>query len=1152
MLPQSVWADAVLTGTTLTITTTAAGQVSGAVSSLSGDQKAAVKTIVLIGKFNSDDLVAIKGNDGSGTSGAFTGVTTVDMADAKFVVAVGYGTVSSYKLFNETTSGTSYPYDHAIVGGELYKSTQSTLAWTFTGAPASESEGASVGTISDLSDTSVAPENALRKYQNGYKYLRMQVTKAWVGPFTDGPSDAIDLSGSSVTESTINTILDNDTDYPIDKSVWFYRYYKWNGSAWVEATSSEYDTAAAQGKYYDNPSGVNLNYLDPAFGRDGFVMRVKVYYTKTAQARSWVEETTVDPGTPTIPSPEFEYVYRENHKEGFVNNEWVRVINYEYYRLQGTGAWSWTVDPISYSDGVVQNITKKYATSGEKTADSSYPTGENQYAIVGGTEYIYDEGWVLASDVTEAKDYGQMKFTYWKGSLTKAVTSKYADENINEFLFDGCNSLTEVDYKGGNVTGFIHISGADESLKVKIGKNVTKVSAAAFNGCTELRTLEFYTDADDDIVGATYPREMIIENDAFLACHNLTSSKEIPIVIPNRVSAIGNNAFKGAGGADEATCKNIYFDFERRYDGSTPINGYNGTLLTIGTDAFAYCKGLKDISLPIRMTEMGDGIFQNSGLEHFEIREDIEDAKVTTIPSNAFLACKLKDIDIPGSVTEIQGGAFSNTPTIETIRFKLQTVGTGDGGTQAPLIIHTGAFSGGNEKDQSLKDVYVDFKPSARMVVCEYNAFNFTSMVGQTSETSTQFAKLHFPNTDDAWDFYQGNWKRGLAFKQTNLNAFKDGYTGKWGGVSSEADCVGFGTVPIDASTGKYHKAGYDDKYVAPANGWQQFTSTSTEIDIIIPWGTFMRTYSSKSAYVIPKFTQEESGHGITVHANEPMFDIYRITAFDDHFVTSGENQSNPNDETQARAAAREATATQVLKEDRIGRNYIPSNTGVIMVGKVNADYVVYFAKPDFTDMTETTYPFNVTETNTNYLYPTCIDDQDRDGTFTGETPNKTDSKYSEGAPRVTTNSDGQSIVTLNSTIPYPYYKAEDVQFRIFGYSPSINKFIRTEGAWSTRDKAYLKLPSSVFHWTCEYTGDNEGSGNGSGVTAPTTAGTRTITLNFIEDEEENGTTGIKQVNTTTQRMDSNVFYTLEGVRLNARPTQRGIYIHNGRKVVIK
>lgn len=57
--------------------------------------------------------------------------------------------------------------------------------------------------------------------------------------------------------------------------------------------------------------------------------------------------------------------------------------------------------------------------------------------------------------------------------------------------------------------------------------------------------------------------------------------------------------------------------------------------------------------------------------------------------------------------------------------------------------------------------------------------------------------------------------------------------------------------------------------------------------------------------------------------------------------------------------------------------------------------------------------------------------------------------------------------------------------------------------------------------------------------------------FNFFFSKEVLGeTTGIKTVNEKVA--DENVWYNMQGVRLNKRPTQHGVYIHNGQKVMIK
>jgi hypothetical protein len=49
-------------------------------------------------------------------------------------------------------------------------------------------------------------------------------------------------------------------------------------------------------------------------------------------------------------------------------------------------------------------------------------------------------------------------------------------------------------------------------------------------------------------------------------------------------------------------------------------------------------------------------------------------------------------------------------------------------------------------------------------------------------------------------------------------------------------------------------------------------------------------------------------------------------------------------------------------------------------------------------------------------------------------------------------------------------------------------------------------------------------------------------------------TTAIGEIDTTTGKMtfDSEAWYTLDGVRLSSKPSTKGIYINNGRKIVIK
>ena len=61
-----------------------------------------------------------------------------------------------------------------------------------------------------------------------------------------------------------------------------------------------------------------------------------------------------------------------------------------------------------------------------------------------------------------------------------------------------------------------------------------------------------------------------------------------------------------------------------------------------------------------------------------------------------------------------------------------------------------------------------------------------------------------------------------------------------------------------------------------------------------------------------------------------------------------------------------------------------------------------------------------------------------------------------------------------------------------------------------------------------------------------------TITVRLVSRNGE--TTAIGEIDTKTGKMtfDSEAWYTQDGVRLSSKPSSKGIYINNGRKIVIK
>ena len=92
----------------------------------------------------------------------------------------------------------------------------------------------------------------------------------------------------------------------------------------------------------------------------------------------------------------------------------------------------------------------------------------------------------------------------------------------------------------------------------------------------------------------------------------------------------------------------------------------------------------------------------------------------------------------------------------------------------------------------------------------------------------------------------------------------------------------------------------------------------------------------------------------------------------------------------------------------------------------------------------------------------------------------------------------------------------------------------------TNKNLAYLQVPGDLYVYTNRRAGDAEGN--------PASQELLKIVFN---DANASETTDVN-VNTVTERTaDNEVWYTLQGVRVSV-PTKGGIYIHKGKKVVVK
>lgn len=144
----------------------------------------------------------------------------------------------------------------------------------------------------------------------------------------------------------------------------------------------------------------------------------------------------------------------------------------------------------------------------------------------------------------------------------------------------------------------------------------------------------------------------------------------------------------------------------------------------------------------------------------------------------------------------------------------------------------------------------------------------------------------------------------------------------------------------------------------------------------------------------------------------------------------------------------------------------------------------------------------------------------------------------------------------VNGKITYRYFGLSSFFETIFhkqnpdsGIPNYLGFFRFTQNSRMGSNKAYLKLPANAT------VGNGEGKTfgycdyNGQFIGGTTDDESSFAKVMMLFDDEMGDVTEINKIEVTTKRND-NAYYTLQGIKV-LRPT-KGIYIHNGKKIVIK
>ncbi len=288
---------------------------------------------------------------------------------------------------------------------------------------------------------------------------------------------------------------------------------------------------------------------------------------------------------------------------------------------------------------------------------------------IGDRAFIYCDDLTLVTIPDSVTSIGFRTF-YGCASLT-SITIHGSVTSIGEEAFSDCTSLESITVDENNTvyhsSGNCIIETASKTLilgcKTSVIPNdgsVTSIGTDAFHGCSNLTSI-------------TIPNSVTsIGGYAFFDCSNLTS-----VAIPDSVTSIGYLAFSYCTSLESITVdvnNTVYHSSDNciiETASKTLISGCkasvipnDGSVTSIGTDAFYGCSNLTSITIPNSITSIGHSAFGScTNLMSITIPDG-----VTRIGGNAFCNCiSLESVTIPNSVISIDDYAFGGCASLASV-----------------------------------------------------------------------------------------------------------------------------------------------------------------------------------------------------------------------------------------------------------------------------------------------------------------------------------------------------------------------------------------------------------------------------------------------------------------------------------------------------